>query len=240
MDLGWLDTLMRLAEGVADSISHAVGGLDWSSFLPDTIVAIITGTVVGLVLLLAQRSQEHRQELARIDVESKRIRYPLTLALGGVHEGFSYSNLSALTSKQAKAVSILDPLPIGEWYEKNPTDLVAMCFHFQAATLGVRSAGDALSADVGIWLRRDGRNGDFGRRYIHAKLQSAPPDFLKSVAPSPGIAEMLDGVVAEMRSSHDIARRLSSLLDAQAFMADVEAGLLRAATVDLRAKDMSN
>jgi hypothetical protein len=220
-----------------NDVASWIRAWDWSSFLPDSIVAIFIGVIVGFTLFIVQKAQERRLERTRIEVESKRLEHPLTLAIGGTIDGRDYGDFASLTTMQSDALKILERAPIDEWYEKHPTKLIFECFHFQRAALGVRTVGKALAASVDLWLQENGHKVDYGRRYMNERLRDAPRDAMNRLNGESAIKETLDDRVELMLKTERISKGVDALKEAQEYMESVQESLLIEVTAHLRAKE---
>ena len=80
---GWLLSELRSIIWMATRVAESFSGVEWNQFIPDTLVALITGAVVGVALLVVQRLTDSRRLLLTSAVEWEDLKDRLRRAADG-------------------------------------------------------------------------------------------------------------------------------------------------------------
>ncbi|MDQ1138554.1 hypothetical protein QE410_003353 [Microbacterium sp. SORGH_AS 1204] len=96
---------------------------NWSSLVPDLIVATVTGLALGLALWLFQRSVERRSQQVLATRTSRRLVQPLLLVIQRPTYVPNYQDLGLLSRKNRAALELLERSELDSWHETQPTEL---------------------------------------------------------------------------------------------------------------------
>lgn len=205
-----------------------VTSLNWSSFLPDIIVAIVTGVVVGLVLYALQKRNEHRSELRHVEDSSNELRFDLQMHAGASHDSKSFALLGQLTQNQQGAYDVIVRRPVASWFRKNPTPLIREMKYFLDATASLTATAKDADTALSMFLTAEGRDEQFGRKYINGKFLDAPESVLSRLTSSAGLRPLYDSLVEDFLATPQGTEFKARLKRSENFVEDTFTGMKRA------------
>ena len=98
-------------------------GSSWATFVPDLIVGVLTGAVVGAAFYAYERGAEGRRQRHDARVVSSRIVQPLLLVLQRPEHLSSYESVVPIPRKLVRALSIVEQADVDLWHETSPSEL---------------------------------------------------------------------------------------------------------------------
>lgn len=125
---------------------------DWSTLVPDLIVAVVTGLLIGLVLWLLQLIYERRRNADVARRISLRIVQPLLLVLQAPSYVLSFTDMSALPRKHQAAFNIIENSDLDEWHETRPTKLTRSLMSYRSVLRDYQQDANDLAQAVERWF----------------------------------------------------------------------------------------
>lgn len=142
---------------------------NWETFVPDLIVGVVTGAVVGLVVLGYERLSAARRRREDARTTSLRIVHPLLLALQRPIYVWNYSSVLPLPQRWARALELVEASDLDSWHHVAPTDLTRVLLRFRSRLWDLRADAEDLIAAVDRWDRlqaRDPKEVEYGLALI--------------------------------------------------------------------------
>lgn len=156
--------------------------INWSSFIPDLIVGVVTGAVVGLALYIyeSKTSERRRREEAR--AVSRRIVQPMLLVLQRPDFEHEYQRLTPLPRKLVRAIGLIEGSDLDHWHDIEPTDLTRRLLRFRSAAWDLREDAQDLEEAIRRWARLHAEH-ERSAEYATALVLDAPHQYLHEAFP---------------------------------------------------------
>lgn len=145
---------------------------DWSTMIPDILVAVITGVAVGAALLIADRLSAADAERRRFEKLGTRLVHPLLLVLQRPEYFPRFEGIGQLGKKQREALKILEHPDLDDWHETNPTELTRSLVQYRNALRDQRHDREDLAQTLADWARIHGQESRI-EEYAEARLLEA-------------------------------------------------------------------
>lgn len=202
----WRPPIDKIDSGrrpLVDPLRHH-SRMSFATFVPDLIVGLLTGVVVGAVFIAYERTLTARREATEIRVHSTRLVQPLLLAVQRLEEP-RYESPLQLPRRIDRALALVEASDLDRWNELADTPLIRALFEFRDAAWDLRE--DAYDLDVAIqrWQRlHETVPGTVA--YGTAQLLEAPRQYLRELVPDVDARQELEEAAAAFRESRLVKR----------------------------------
>lgn len=154
----------------------------WSSFVPDLIVGVATGGLIGLALYVFERRSSRARRRAEARAVSQRIVHPLLIALKRPQLLKNYTTISPLARKASQSLELIEGSDVDQWHETMPTDLTTKLLHYRSTLWDLEADADNLNESILRWHEIHGHD-ERVMRYATAELLDAPHQYLHQEYP---------------------------------------------------------
>jgi hypothetical protein len=145
---------------------------DWTQFVPDAIVALLTGVLVGVALLIAQWQREKRATTGEARDGAARLVHPLLLELQRAGDDPRYERLDKLSRRRETALRLIERSEAEIWHERRPTKITAAMLAYRNACWSQIAQGKELESGISRWCR-DHAASPHTREFATAKQKGA-------------------------------------------------------------------
>lgn len=156
---------------------------NWSSLIPDLIVAIVTGIVVGIVLLLADRHSVAKSEKRRFERVGARLVHPLLLVMQRPEYLHRRDRISELSKKHRESLKILEDPDLDDWHESEKKTITLSLIKYRNALRDQLHDREDLAQSLDYWNRIHGKD-PLVPGYIEARLSGANEQELRDLFPN--------------------------------------------------------
>lgn len=160
--------------------------MNWNSFVPDLVVGIVTGAIVGIALFLVQRRVERRTASSLAQRESVRLVQPLLLALQRKRYNKGLTDVALLPGKHREAFLLINEVQLDEWHETSPTPLTESLIRYRSRLRDWATDAKVLSEAIEFHFARRSAIPAL-EDWVKAKLLRAGSLELKKITP-PGFS----------------------------------------------------
>lgn len=171
---------------------------DWSTVIPDLIVALVTGVTVGATILIAERVSASRAESKRIERIGVRLVHPLLLVLQRPVYYPKFEDIGQLKKKQREALEILEDPDLDDWHEASPTQLTSALVKYRTALRDQRHDREDLVQVIRDWERIHGKEERI-YEYASARIQEVNEHALRNLFPEKNERDSLEDEYTKMR-----------------------------------------
>lgn len=155
---------------------------NWSTMIPDLIVALATGVAVGVAVLIVERVSASKAEKRKLEQLGTRLVHPLLLVLQRPVYFPRFDGLGELQKKQREALKILEDPDLDDWHETSPTSLTKALVKYRNALRDQRHDREDLAQTIRDWDRihaKEPKTVD----YSEARLLDANEQALRDLFP---------------------------------------------------------
>lgn len=188
--------------------------VNWETFIPDLIVGVVTGGVVGLVLLGYERRSGKRRRREEARAVGLRLVHPLLLALQRPTYTNSYSGILPLPAKLTRALDLVEASELDALHDIEPTELTRRIRKFRSCMWDFRADAEDLDQAISRWGRLHAGSPD-EVEYGIAKILGAPASYLAEAYPEPGARERLSVAAAHMQENRVVKKHARKYRKAQ-------------------------
>jgi hypothetical protein len=121
---------------------------DWSMFVPELIVAIVTGLAIGFALWKVQVAGERRVERKQISIRWDVLKPALLGALRTHHRGVTRDSFRTSGEALRTVMKPFDQVPFGEWAETVPDERFSLVQDLQRISHELLHEGDDLERSL--------------------------------------------------------------------------------------------
>lgn len=115
--------------------------INWDSFIPDLIVGVITGLVVGVILAWTQARAARRRERREIELRWEALRPRVgALLLDPWDRRVMGATLAEFASRTDALLELVEDVPLGSWAEILDSDELRSLHEFSKAATELRGA----------------------------------------------------------------------------------------------------
>lgn len=155
--------------------------MSFDTFLPDLLVGLLTGVVVGAVFIIYERALAAKREAAEAKRHAARLVHPLLLAIQRLEEP-NYESVLALPRRIDRALSLVEGSDLDRWNELTESSLITKLFAFRGAAWDLREDAHDLDVAMRRWQRlHEAVPGTV--EYVTAVLLGAPIQYLVELVP---------------------------------------------------------
>lgn len=178
---------------------HLLLAANWSTFIPDLIVGVVTGAVVGLAFYVyeSKSAETRRRDEAR--AVSRRIVQPLLLVLQRPDFEREYQRITPLPRKFVRAIDVIEGSDLDHWHDIAPNDLTSRLLRFRSAAWDLREDAHDLDEAIRRWARLHAHH-DRTAEYATAKVLDAPRQYIHEAFPDENelaeVASETEGLLA--------------------------------------------
>ncbi|MHA7264109.1 hypothetical protein ACX80W_13000 [Arthrobacter sp. TMN-37] len=155
---------------------------DWSTVIPDLIVALVTGVAVGVAILIVERMSAVKAEKRKLEQLGTRLVHPLLLVLQRPVYFPRFDQIGELEKKQREALNILEDPDLDDWHDTSPTPLTKALVKYRNALRDQRHDREDLAQTIRDWERLHGREPKIVE-YSEARLLDANEQALRDLFP---------------------------------------------------------
>lgn len=120
---------------------------DWSQFLPDALVALLTGATVGLVVLAFQRGIESRAEERAQALQWSAVRELLARATAGTQDiTFLFASAKVVGFDHERIVEVTDGVPVQAWRDTLADDTLQYLVIYLDSLSAAQKSANLLDA----------------------------------------------------------------------------------------------
>lgn len=188
--------------------------MSFETFIPDLIVGLVTGVVVGAVFILYERSLGTKREAAEANRHAARLVHPLLLTIQRLEEP-NYESVLPLPRRIDRALALVEASDLDRWNELTDSSLVTGLLEFRDAAWDLREDAHDLHVAIERWQRlHETTPGTV--EYGTALLLNAPDQYLVELAPSSDQRRALREGADEFRANRLVkkhARHFRKALD---------------------------
>lgn len=173
--------------------------IEWSTFLPDIIVGIVTGGTVAAVLEYFSRSRDRLDSETSARTASEQVVHRLLRTLQ-LPENFSGdASIALLPRKWDRALGILEGSALDDWFEKAPTVLTVGLIELRSRLRDLDADAEDLGLAVERWVATHATAPGVSK-FIHAKIAAAPSWYFERSWP---LVESRATIAAESEAALD-------------------------------------
>lgn len=189
--------------------------VNWEAFVPDLIVGVVTGGVVGLVLLAYERRSGKRRRRDEARAVGLRLVHPLLLALQRPTYTTTYSGVLPLPAKLTRALDLIEASDLDALHDIEPTELTRRIRKFRSCMWDLRADAEDLDQAISRWGRLHARDAD-EVEYGMAIILGASGSYLSETFPESGVRERLSGAAGRMQDNRVVKKHARKYRKARA------------------------
>jgi hypothetical protein len=127
--------------------------MSFETFGPDLLVGLLTGVVVGAVIIFYERSLAAKREAREAQSQASRLVHPLLLAIQRLEADPDYDKVVPLPRRIDRALKLVEGSDLDRWRELSDSALVTRLYEFRDAGWDLREDAHDLDVAIQRWKR---------------------------------------------------------------------------------------